>query len=347
MIANRIKQGRKLRRKSLRELGKAIGRSHETVRQYEEGMLDVDSNLLRQFSKALSLPIEFFLRPEYLTNAEVPDFRAHRSLSEREKGAVAAEAREAVERYLEVAMLAKVSLIEPLPRGFPYRVSDLEEVEEAAEELRAVWQLGFDPLGPLIPLLEERGIPVIELSSSPKVDACTVSFESPHGSGWVVAVRPELVGDRLRFSLGHELGHLMLNCEGIDEESAAHRFSASFLVPRVAALAELGEKRSNLALNELYTLKHRYGLSMQAWIYRAAELGIITANHSSQLRDQLDSIEGPQREPGAQIATDRPKRLLQLLDHLLAEDLVTERKAAELAGMSTIQWEERRESFYL
>lgn len=347
MIANRLKQGRKLRRKSLRDVGSAIGRSYETVRQYEEGNLEVDSTLLRKFAKALSLPMEFFLRPEYLTDAMVPDFRASRSLSKRDREAVAAEAREAVERYLEVAMLANASVFEPLPRGFPYRISSLEQVEDAAEELRNAWKLGFDPLGPLIPLLEERGIPVIELSSSPEMDACTVSFKSPHGSGWLIAIRPGLVGDRLRFNLAHELGHLLLTCDGVDEEKASHRFAAAYIVPRVTALAELGEKRSNLALHELYMLKHRYGLSMQSWIYRAVELNIVSSSHGRQLRKELDSFEGPKREPGAQIATDRPKRLLQLLEHLLAENLVTPRRAAELAGMSDAEWEARREAFFL
>lgn len=347
MIANRIRQGRKLRRKSLRDLGRAIGRSHEAVRQYEEGHIEVDSGLLLEISEALALPIEFFLRPEYLSSASVPAYRSHPSISETERHAVAAEASEVVERYLQVALLANAHVVHSPPPGFPINVSSFDAVEDAADALRKAWQLGFDPLGPLIPLLEERGIPVVELTSSPNFDACTIEFDSPHGHGWVIAVRPGVVGDRLRFSLAHELGHLFLIPDGMDAERAANRFAAAFIVPRWAVGAELGERRSKLNLQELYSLKHRYGLSMQSWIHRAVELGIVSEGHGRHLRTALDEIEGPRKEPGAEIATERPKRLFQLLEKLVAEDIVSDRRAAELSGLSFEEWQRRHETFFL
>lgn len=342
MIGQRIRQGRKLRRQSLRQLGEAIGKSHEAVRQYEAGTLAVDSVLLRSIANALSLPVEFFLRPKYLHSASVPAYRSHPAFSESDRDAVAAEAAEAVERYLQIALLANAPVIEPLPRGFPMTVRTPEEVESAAEALRDAWRLGYDPLGPLIPLLEERGIPVVELASSPHFDACTVEFSSPHGRGWVIAIRPNVIGDRLRFSLGHELGHLMLKPDGINEEKASNRFAAAFLVPRWAVQAELGVPRSRLTLREVFMLKHKYGLSMQSWLHRAVELGHISESHGQQLRSQLDAIEGPTQEPGPQLATEHPQRMNQLLEHVLAEEIISERRAAELAGKSWDEWQRSR-----
>ncbi len=344
MISNRVRQGRKLRRLSLRDLGAKIGRSHEAVRQYEDGGVEIDSEILVRIARALDLPIEFFLRPEYLASASVPAYRSHPALSAKERQAVVAEASEKVERYLQAALLANEPVIGPLPPPYPKPVVSMEEVEEAAEALRREWLLGFDPLGPMIPLLESRGIPVVELNSAPDFDACTVQFDSPHGEGWFIAIRPGVVGDRLRFSLAHELGHLALKPSGLDEERASNRFAAAFIVPAWAARAELGASRSKLSLQELYGLKHRYGLSMQAWIWRAVELGIVSESHGQHLRGNLAKTGGLTREPGAQIATERPRRLAQLLEQLVAEEQISARKAAELAGLTLEEWQRQRDT---
>jgi Zn-dependent peptidase ImmA (M78 family) len=79
--------------------------------------------------------------------------------------------------------------------------------------------------------------------------------------------------------LAHELGHLVLHGlldESIDEEMACNRFASAFLLPEVGLFQHLGERRSNVDPKELYFLKHEYGLSMAACLYRSADLGVIT-----------------------------------------------------------------------
>jgi len=91
-------------------------------------------------------------------------------------------------------------------------------------------------------------------------------------------------GDRQRFSVAHELGHLIFNQlskdnasnnevqseQGPDIEALANRFASAFIVPRAAGLQELGSKRKSLSIPELYILKHKYGFSIQAWLHREA-----------------------------------------------------------------------------
>lgn len=98
-----------------------------------------------------------------------------------------------------------------------------------------------------------------------------------------------MAGGRQRFTLAHELGHLLLHgrlTDGLDEERACHRFASAFLLPAESLRCQLGNTRHNLEPRELYLLKHEFGLSMQSCLYRATDLDII----SEKLRDRMFMI---------------------------------------------------------
>ena len=77
---------------------------------------------------------------------------------------------------------------------------------------------------------------------------------------WVVSTHSS--GDRQRFTLAHELGHLVLHgrlAEGIDEEKACNQFAGAFLLPKSGVLQHLGTFRRHLELQELFLLKVIFG----------------------------------------------------------------------------------------
>ena len=82
------------------------------------------------------------------------------------------------------------------------------------------------------------------------------------------------------------------------DEQFAHRFAASFLVPAEAARRELGAHRRDLSIDELGLLKQRWGLSMQGWIRRASDLGIISTDLYRTLNIQFRSRGWNRKEPG-------------------------------------------------
>jgi len=210
--------------------------------------------------------------------------------------------------------------------------ASFEEVERAAEDLRSSWELGSGPLDSLTDLLEERGLKVGSMDADVLFDACTFRSEQDT-SVTAVVVRSDMPGDRQRFCLAHELGHLMLRPDGLDDEEAAHRFAAAFLVPRAAALFELRGRRVDLSLYELHLLKHKYGLSMQAWIYRAGDLGIISRTKAETLFKTFSSKGWRKEEPGDVIAPEVPRRFERLVMGSLADGLISESRASELLGM--------------
>ena len=336
-IAERFKMARQMRGISQRELARRAGVSANAISKYERGLNVPSSGVLIRLSKALDVKIEYFLRPDtYSIQLKAPAFR-QLEMGPKDEVIVKERVRDWLERYLEVEDLLDIDMRSEfhMPLGYPIKVSDIDEVEKVAEKLRYEWNLGFDSIESLTDLLEDRGIKVGAISSPDTFEAITFWYDSTP----VVAVRDGVPGDRQRLSLAHELGHLMvLPPEEMDNdkgrEKVAFRFAGAFLVPESIAKMELGEERTRLDLFELHLLKHKYGLSMQAWIYRARDLGIIRQKEYHRLFDIFTVKNWRQREPGDQIAPEEPKRMKRLVMRAYTEGIISSSRASELFGES-------------
>ena len=136
-----------------------------------------------------------------------------------------------------------------------------------SDQVRDAWKLGMDPISDLTDILEGLGLLVIIVDEeSPGFSGLTATARTGDGRSYpIVAVSSRWPGDRQRFTLAHELGHLLLSgrlAAGIDEEKACDRFAGAFLAPQVAVTQALGLRRRILEWQELYALKHEFGLSM-------------------------------------------------------------------------------------
>lgn len=87
-------------------------------------------------------------------------------------------------------------------------------------------------------------------------------------------------------------------------------------------------------------LKHKYGLSMQAWVYRAKDLEIISASTAASLFQRFHANEWHHIEPGEPYPLETPMRMERLVYRALAEDLISRSRAQELLGKPLQQpWE--------
>ena len=163
------------------------------------------------------------------------------------------------------------------------------------------------------------------------------------GQSPVIVTKANIPGDRQRFNLGHELGHLVLEvAEGLDAEKISHRFVGAFLAPAPAVRFELGHSRTILDMNELYLLKQKYGLSMQAWIFRARDLEIISPQVAERLFQRFRANNWHRQEPGKAYPFENPLRMERLIYRALVEDLISRSKAQELLGKPLQQrWVEK------
>ncbi len=331
-IGSRILRARKGANLSQRELAERMGLSAMMISKYENDQSVPDSAMLLRFSEALKIKPDYFFRPDSFS-VELLAYRKHVRLGQKKLEAIKIHIQDWLERYLEVEDFFPQEKIQiSLPT---YPVETIEDIEVVINNLRKTWHLGLDPIENLIQLLEDKGLKVGLVSGYDDFDACTFTFDG----NLVIASKSEISGDRQRFNVAHELGHLILECHpDLNHEKAANRFAGALLVPDEQVLYELGTLRNDLDMRELYLLKHKYGLSMQAWIYRAKDLKIISQSTFVQLNKRFRSKHWHRQEPGDPYPTEQPVRMEKLIYRALSEDLITRSKAQELLRSPLRPW---------
>ena len=333
-IGLRIQQARRRRGLSLRDLaGAGAGVSATTLSKYERGESAPDSAALLRISKALGYGLDFFLRPVRVGEIQ-PAYRKGDGLSKKGERQVVEEVRDWLERYLEAERVWGGAHPFRRTEGCPYPVRSFDDVEDAAVRLRQSWEIGLDPVEDLTGHLEDNGVRVGRVAAPADFDACAF-WADADGAVPVVATNRDRPGDRQRYNLAHELGHLVLAVEGdraagFTEEKACHRFAGAFLAPRPTLVADLGEHRKRLSPNELLILKQKYGLSMNALVYRARDLGVISEAEKGRLFDAFEAAGWRTEEPGEPVEAEEPTRLRLLVLQALAEGLIGRRRAEEL-----------------
>jgi Zn-dependent peptidase ImmA (M78 family)/DNA-binding XRE family transcriptional regulator len=333
MIGDRILQARKAAGLSMRALAEKAQISAMAISKYESNKSTPSSGVLLALANALGVRVEYFFRVSKVQLKEV-EYRKHSKLPKKTLDQIKGDVIEQLERFLELREFLPVSSVEAfqLPEQLPF-IESYDDVEKAATIVRHAWGLGDNPIPDLIDTLEEKGIMVFQSNAlhGDKFDGLAAQVDGTP----VVVVGQGWPGDRQRFTLAHELGHLVIKdrlAQDLDEEAAANRFAGAFLVPALEVIKELGVRRSRLEPVELCVLKSAYGLSMQGWLHRAVDLGVLSkAAYATMCK--LFAMRGwRKQEPGEPYPAEKPKLFIQLVFHAYAEELIGESKAAELLG---------------
>ena len=345
MIGARIKQARTAAGLSLRELGDRAGVSAMAISKYERGENTPSSGVLLRLAKAVGVRTEYFFRP-VAAELKAVEYRKHARLPKKLLERIRGDVIEQVERMLELERFLPALPVEPfaVPPDVPKRVDDGAAVEESAAAVRAAWDLGSNPIPDLIDTLEEHGIRVFQTSvpNENRFDGLAAAVDGTP----IIVVDRGWPGDRQRFTLAHELAHLVLKdrlLPDVAEEAAANRFAGAFLVPAGEARRLLGERRTWLEPRELWLLKMEWGLSMGGWLHRAQDLGILSAGHYREMVKYFRARRWHITEPFDALPREKPKLFDQLVYRALAEGLVAESKAAELLGQSLIKFHDSRD----
>lgn len=336
MIGSRIERARNAAGLSQRALAEQVGLSAMAISKYERDEVTPGSDVLLRLSKALGVRVEYFFRTEeaHLSNVA---YRKRGELKAQERKRILAEVEDHLERWLELEEFLPGDWSQKfeLPESLPNRINAIEEVEELALGLRDAWQLGHNPIPDLIDTLEEHGIRVITVPGDDEELFDGLSADCCDGMP-VVVVGSRWPGDRQRFTLAHELGHLVVHDrlgKGVNEEKAANRFAGAFLAPRDAIYKTLGRKRKLLELQELVLLKAEYGMSVQGLLYRAGDLGILSQAASREMWAFLRNNDLYDKELGERYPPEQTRLFKQRVYRAVAEDLIGDSKAAELLGI--------------
>lgn len=349
MIGNRIRQARLAAGLTLDALGDKVGVTHTAIQKYEKGAMTPPSSQLLKLARACGIRVEYFFRTHEVELLE-PEFRKLATFGKTAQEALKIKVVDLVEKRVELLGFFPESPIlgfEP-PADLPKNITVLDQLEVFSDKVRDAWKLGLNPIGDLTDTLETLGLLVIVVDEeNPGFSGLTATARTSDGRRYpVVAVSSRWPGDRQRFTLAHELGHLLLAGRidaQLNEEKACDRFAGAFLAPKAAVLQLLGQSRRGLEWQELFALKHEFGLSMAGWLQRAKQCGVITEAVHLEMWKRFSSKGWRKGEPGEPLPREHPRLFEQLVYRALGEEYVSESKAAELLGIPMMRFHKERQ----
>lgn len=325
MIGARIRQARLLAGMSQQDVVDALENAglptnRAKIIAYEKDRDMPDASTFLELSRLFDVP------PVWLTfkPAQDVDWVGYRKRSTLPSGS-----REAIEGYVhgvaELQTELRTLLYPNRQAVFPERicVSDIEGAEKAARTLREEWQLGEAPIASLTRTAEINGVVVIDWARPVERFDGLSGWYGDHVPVIVTKANPEGDMARKRFSLAHELGHLVMNCPENLMEQLANRFAGALLVPETVAKQEFRQLAPEIRFSDLGALKQKYGLSMQGWVYRAKDLGIISSDFANSFWRAVNRRGWKKREPCEFIADEKPALLEQMVCRALDENLIS------------------------
>jgi Zn-dependent peptidase ImmA (M78 family)/DNA-binding XRE family transcriptional regulator len=338
MFGERLKLARRRSGLSLRALAEAIDHavSAQAIGRYERGEMLPGSATALKLARALDVPLSYLFSPAEI-RLEGVEFRKAASTRAQERAKVEAVVLDSLDRYLLTEDLLDIgSHVWDRPKGAPFKITTLAAAERSATRVREAWNLGGDPIPNMTWLLEEHGIKVLKLDFPLSVDGLTCQVARPDRDKVPVIVGSAAKSvERRRFTLAHELGHMVMAVDGaLDEEKACQRFASALLMPSQDLEFEVGQRRQAFGYAEIMEIKRRYGVSAAALLVRMRDLGIIT---DGTLQSLFRGIGRSWRkaEPEPLPDSEAPRRFQRLVLRALAEDIISLPKAAELLRKDT------------
>jgi Zn-dependent peptidase ImmA (M78 family) len=293
------------------------------VSRAEAGRLAVTGERLDLYARALRYPARLLCLSEHEVGAG-PGLVHHRK-----KQAVSAVDLHRIHAVLNLTRIQLGALLSGAPRsvsnGIPHiPVDDYDTPEDAARRLRSQWGIPAGPLDSVVAVVEEAGglvacrelvapVPLDSGAESVPVDAVSAC---PPGEDPVVLLNVGTPAERQRFTLAHELGHMIMHLvPHPEQERQANRFAAELLMPIRDIRTHL---EGHLDLSRLLELKVQWKVSMGALLRRAHALGVISDWQYRTLAIEMSSLGWRTSEPG-ELETETPTRVTSLVTRYLQQ----------------------------
>lgn len=333
IIPARITEAREARAMSMLDLAERINVTRQAVSKYENGIMEPSAFTLSAISKCLDFPTEFFFERAYGTTTNIPIFfRANITTPKKVKESCqypirwANELRLFMEQFVDFPEL----LLTPISDNYEDLTDD--DVENLALQLRSQWGIGEGPIVDLIGVLENLGAFVFHFSDS--------EYIKFHGidaySSWVdgrpyIAYQPSKTAVRCRFSIAHELGHLLMHSTVPVEKTRskeilqladhqADRFAAAFLMP-ISSFPKDIHRNSLLSFENI---KKKWGVSFSAIISRCNDLSLFSENQINYLKKQMTINQYWRSEPlDSILAIDGPEIFSSTVQMLLENNVIS------------------------
>lgn len=327
MIGERVRHVREACQLTQEELARSSGVAQPTISQIEAGrILKPSTDVIERIAAATLYPATFF----YLGPLpDMPEGR-YRRMS-RSSPKVSRQIRAQVRQIVELVQRAEPEIRLPAVAIDPIRATERvtdATIDQLAYSTRRLLGLGDrDPIPNVMRAVERGGVIVVRLPhGTPDHDGFSAWPDYGLEGRPVVAVTGSHPGDRDRFSVAHELGHLLLHTAREAQhpklaESEAHLFAGAFLLPRSAAIELL---RPPITLRVLMGVKAHFGVSMAMTARRAFQLELIDRQHYASLLKQLSARRWSRNEP-IEVRPEEPQLIKKVVDRLAGSGSLRQR----------------------
>lgn len=321
--------GRQLRGISQTELAKALRISQSKVSKIEAGLVVPDEALISALAEKLHLRPQFLCRDAQLRPAPVSYHRKRQKLSAGEWDRIHAQAE--VYRFSIDAMLRSVDLLPSKPRPPAIDPDQYDgRIDEIAAAVRQAWMLPRGPIADVAKVIEDAGVLIVPFDfGTDLIDAfCQHALDRlPPLIFLNTRVKSK---DRLRFSLAHELGHLVMHAlPNPEQEHEANRFASSFLMPA----DDIRSSLYGISVERLMILKKHWKASMQAILLRARDLGRLSERSYRHHQIQLSKRGWRSAEPVEIDSAEQPRVLENLFSTHLRDLAYSPEDLSELFGV--------------
>lgn len=336
IFATRLKQARVMRGLSMDALVEKTGNalSKQSISKYEAAKMMPDSAILIALSNALAMPIDYFFRPLTVEIGNI-EFRKKSRLGAKQIDSIKEIVKDKLERYFEIESISDIASQFTSPYR-NVRIQEEADIYPLVARIKEDWKLGEDGINNLIEILEENKIKVIEIDAPSSFDGLSgyVNGQNP-----VIVLNQNFPSERKRFTALHELGHLLLSFDvSVVErkvENLCNLFASEMLISKDVFTQKIGEKRADISLQELKAIQEQFGISIDALMYKARQLNIITESRYNTFHKKKNAVPDFKSAVEENRTKDESSsRFDRLVFRALASEIISFSKAAALLGIS-------------
>ena len=321
----RLREALQFRSMKMTDLAKQTGISKQSISLYANNENTPPFENVLKIAHILSFPFDFFVTADLCTTSTSNTyFRSQATTRKKDQRAqqqrleYLAKLQEVLLEYVDLPLLdlpSTADFSETFPEPQCISAEKITtEIESVARKTREYWGLGTGPIHNIKHQLEAHGVFV---TSGHGIDRRIDAFSQKvniqgSGSVFLVGLSDEKSAARLNFDMAHELGHILMhNWDDSNDdlthdefnnlERQANFFASSFLLPRESFVPDVAPYATKL--DYYITLKAKWHVSIQAMMYRARQLNIITHNQFQYMMRTLSAKGWRTQEPGDELGT--------------------------------------------
>jgi Zn-dependent peptidase ImmA (M78 family)/DNA-binding Xre family transcriptional regulator len=317
------------------DLASAAGVTQGFVSKVENGLTELTTERLGAFAAALDCPLGLLTNHDAQQGIEV-SCMFHR----RRRSKITVAVAKKMEAVSHLTRITVDALLDGVNTGLGPTLAlermDIDDFDgdaaDIARLLRARWRIPSGPLDNLHALLDDIGVVIVIRSLDSTAQDAFSTW--PRGRAPLMIVRAGLPCDRERFTICHELAHVVMHVlPNPEQEQQADLFAAELLMPADDIRPQL-EGLTTRDLDRLMDLKAQWKVSIAALIQRAKTLEIITDRQFREFRIKLSKLGWNTVEP-IDLPPERARLLDKVIDAHRSRNGYSDAELAEIAYMTT------------